>query len=330
MGNATGALSKIAAFTETTYNTTPGTPDGRRLAVQSLALAANEARDNDPTLSGFRGQVRSTAGKRDVSGQAQISVAPESIGFWLAHLIGKPAVTGSGPYTHSFAVDPTGAGALPVGMLVEVDYGAGITAPGRYIRYSGVRVNQAVLKLPNSGFPSMQIDLLGADFDAEATSALDATLTDTGHSAWSAKQIVLELDDGATAVCFESLDVTFGNDLDADRYCVGNGGVRHDLPEGFAILSGQGVIYFDTAALMNKALADLDAKIKITLSRGDGLGTAGNESLVITIPLAVFAANTPPIDGPKGLKMQANFTAHRSTGELGLTAVLKNALAVVY
>jgi hypothetical protein len=330
MGNATGALSKIGAFTETAYNTTPGTPNGRLVAAQQFSLRANEDRENDPTLSGFRGMTRSVAGTRTVSGAAQLSLAPETIGFWLAHLIGKPTVSGTGPYTHSFAVDPTGAGALPAGMLFEVDYGAGITAPGRYVRYSGCRINQAVFDFPTKGFPSAQIDVLGADFDATAVAPLDATLTDTGHSAWSAKQIVAEFDDGALQICLDALKITIGNDLDADRYCVGNGGVRHDLPEGFFQVSGEASAYFDTADLMNKALDDTDGKIVITLSRGDGLGSAGNESLVLTIPHLVFAANTPPIDGPRGLKLQANFTGHRTTGEIAVTAVLKNALSTVY
>lgn len=331
MGNATGALTKIAAFTEDTYNTTPAVPDGRLIAVQSFGLRSNEARATDPTLSGFRGQVRSVADKRDNAGPIVVSIAPEDIGFWLAHLIGTPTTTGSGPYTHSFAVDPSGAGALPAGVLFETDYGSGIATPGRYVRYSGSRMNQGTFAFPAAGGPAtLSMDWMGADFDATAVAALDATLTDTGHSAWSAKQIALEFDDGALEVCMESLSVVMGNDLDADRYCVGNQGVRHDLPEGFFVCTGSSTTYFDTADLMNKALADEDAKIKITLSRGDGLGTAGNESLVITIPLAVFTANTPAIDGPKGLKLGADFTAHRSTGEIGITAVLKNALATVF
>lgn len=330
MPSATGAQARIAGFTETTYNTTPGVPDGRLIAVQNFNVRANEARDQDPTLSGYRGQSRSVAGRREVSGSATVSLAPESIGFWLAHILGKPTVTGAGPYTHSFSIAQSGANALPVGAEFEVDYGANIGTPGRYVLYKGVRVNQAVFNFPTQGPSTAQIDLLGADFDAEGVAPTDATLTDTGHSAWSAKQVTLVLDGGATEVCFESLSVTFGNDLDADQWCVGNGGVRHALPEGFFICTGQGVVYFDTAALMNKALNDEDAAIAITLSRGDGLGTAGNESLVITIPLAVFEANTPPIEGPRGIKFQANFTAHRTTGEIGVTAVLKNALAAVY
>jgi len=43
----------------------------------------------------------------------------------------------------------------------------------------------------------------------------------------------------------------------------------------------------------------------------------------------VFAATTPVISGPKGVRLQASFTAHRTTGEIGVTAVLKSPLATI-
>src|SRR3546814_18331800 len=93
MGNATGALTRIVAFTEDTYNTVPAVPDGRLLAVQNFNLRASEGRESDPTLSGYRGQSRSTAGRREVGGPSLASIAPEDIGFWLAHIIGTPTTT---------------------------------------------------------------------------------------------------------------------------------------------------------------------------------------------------------------------------------------------
>ena len=60
------------------------------------------------------------------------------------------------------------------------------------------------------------------------------------------------------------------------------------------------------------------------------LRTPMDEKLVLTIPNVVFAAGSPPIDGPRGLRLNANFTAHRTTGEIGVTAVLRNALPTVY
>ena len=329
MGNVTGALSTVIGWKETTWNTTPGTPDARRIPLVSFGLRAMEERETDPTLSGYRGQQRSTGGRREVGGAISITVAPETIGFWLANVIGTPVTTGTGPYEHAFAVDPDGAGALPPGVGFQVDYGAGISGAGRYIVYSGCRVNQMTLDIPQNGNITATVDIVGAEYDADNVASLDASPTDTGHNAWKAQKALVVFDGGALSVCLESLQLTFGNDLDVDRWCVGHGGIRHDLPEGQFIAAGQAVAYFDSAALMNKALSDADASLVVTLTKGTGAGTAGNETLVLTVPALVFTVNTPPIDGPRGLKLDASFTAHRTSGEVGVTAVLNNALAAV-
>lgn len=330
MGNVTGALSKVIGWTETTWNVTPGSPNARRIPLVTFGVTDKTDRETDPTLSGFRGQQRSTEGKTDVGGAINVVAAPEDIGFWLAHTIGVPATTGSGPYEHVFAVDPTGSGALPPGMGFEVDYGAGISGAGRYIVYSGCRVKALKMSVPANGNITMQVDVVGAGVDADNVATLDGTPTDTGHNAWKAQKATWVFDEGALQVCLESCELTIDNDLDVDRYCVGHDGIRHDLPEGQFICSGSGVAYFDTAALLNKAAADTDAELVITLTKGTGAGTAGNEELEISIPALVFGREKPAIDGPRGLKQNFTFTTHRTTGEIGITATLKNALAAVH
>lgn len=330
MSQATGATSRILGWDEATYNTTPATPTATVLHVQNFNPKLDEARDADPTLSGYRGQPRSTAGRRDISGQALVTMAPESIGFWLKHLIGTPTDTGAGPYTHTFQPAASGANALPPGIGFEVDYSSRISTPGRYLVYSGCRIAKGTFTFPTQGVPTLQLDIKGADLDANNADTLDASPTDNGHAAWGVKQITVVWDDGAQSVCAESLSVTYDNDLDDGQFCIGNGAVRHALPEGFALVSIQGVAFFDTADLMNAALNDADVKVVITLSKGDGLGTAGNESLVLTLPKLALAATTPAIDGPKGLKLNFSGNAFAPSGaELGVTAVLKNALATV-
>ncbi|RJS04874.1 phage tail tube protein [Xanthomonas sp. CFBP 7698] len=326
MAQATGAKSRVIAVTETTYNEIPATPDAELIYIQTFTLKPSAAREQDPTLSGFRGQARGTLGRREVAGQATVSLAPGSIGFWLKHLIGAPATTGSAsPYTHTFSL----ANPLPAGITFEVDYGAAIAAPGRYMRYSGCRVNQAQFQFQTQGTPSATIDLLGSSSDGTIATSLDATPTDPGHAAWGVSNLALVLDGGTTEVCLESLNVTWSNDLDGDLWCINNGGQRHGLPEGFAIVTGDGVAQFDTPVLLNKALNDQDLAIQVSLTRGTGAGTAGNESLVITIPLSTIDQTAPEISGPRGLKMPFNFVAHRTTGELGVTAVLKNQRATI-
>lgn len=329
MSQVNGAVVRIIGWQETTYNTTPGTPDGHLLYVQNFDLKMDEGRDSDPTISGYRGMQRAVPGRREVSGNALITPAPETVGFWLKNIIGTPTTSGANPYTHTFAVASSGATALPVAMGFEVDYSSRISGAGRFLVYSGCRVAKATFNFPVQGVPTLQVEIKGANVDADNVATLDAAPIDNSHNGWGVKNITLVFDAGGLSVCAESLSLVFDNDLDDSQFCIGNGGVRHALPEGFCMVTGSMVTWFDTAALMNKALADTDLAAVVTLTRGNGLGSANNESLTFTVPVAVITPTTVPVSGPKGLKLNASFSAFREAGELAVTAVLKNAIATI-
>lgn len=323
MPQATGALSKVLGMTQAAIRDISD-PDAEILYIRTFELADNQPLENDPTLAGgFRGNLRGQRSRVDASGSATVSIAP-SIAFWLKHLIGKPTTTGAGPYTHTFQVGG-GANALPAAALFEIDYSSRIAAPGRYVRFQDVRIESAAFAFSTANpFQQATFNLRGAARKALPEDPIDASPTDPGHAAWGVANLALLLDNGATEVCVETLNLNWNNDLDTDLYCLNDGGVRHDLPEGSVSIGGDGVAQFDTPALLAKAVADTSLALKLTFSRGDGLGSSGNESLVITVPLSVIEAPTPGITGPRGLKQNFTFQAYRSGGsEIGVTAVLK-------
>lgn len=329
MSGVSGARVTIGAYDEATYKNVGGSPSGRRLYYSNFNVQPQAGRTVSEVLSGYRGRARSVLDRRSVGGQIATELGPETIGWWLQHLIGTPTTTGTGPYTHTFAVGD-GAQALPPGITFEQDFTSKIAAPGRYMRYKGCRIARGSMTINPNGFIPVSFDVLGADWDNEGTAPLDATLTDTGHRSFSAANVAVALSDGsAIDVCLRSLTLNWSNDLDEDQFCISAGGVRDGLDEGFVSLDGQVTALFDSEAFLRKTLADTDAQLVVTLQRGSGNGTAGNEQLVWTIPDLVFAPTAPTVAGPRGLLMQANWNAHRSSGEIGSTVVLKNALATV-
>lgn len=330
MASVPGSKVVVVAYDETTYKNTAVSPDGLRLSFAQFGVVPDQGRDNSEVLSGFRGRNRSVLGNRSVAGPVQHEVGPESIGFWLKHLIGAPDTTGSGPYEHVFEVGE-GASALPPGITFEQDFTNRIGTPGRYMRYSGCRINRAGFTFNPGGFIAVNFDVIGADWDNSAVAPLDATPTDVGHSSFSAVNVTIALSDGGGPIniCLKNLVLNWENDLDPDQFCISQGGVRDAMDEGFVTISGQITALFDHASVLNKILSDTDATMVITISRGTGDGTAGNEKLVIEIPALVFSASAPAINGPRGLEVQADFTAHRTSGEIGAKATLDNAQATI-
>lgn len=329
MADVRGSNVRITAVPETAYKT-PGA-NGERIYFTQFSVTPDQQRDADPTLAGFRGQARSVDGNRNVQGQWGYAMAPESIGILLKNLIGAPTTSGaSAPYTHVFQTAASGVNALPIGLTFEEDYGTAIAAASRYLQLRGCRFNSGTFTFSPSGVQTMQVDVLGADWQ-KASTPLDATPTDNGHTAFEATGLNIRLGPSGSPlkVCFNQLTLNWSNDLDADKFCISGGGVRDGLPEGFAIVGGSITAFFDHEDLIDQILSGTDTQMEIVLKRGTGAGTAGNEQLTITIPNLVFARTGPTIDGPRGLRLQANFSVHRTTGELGVTFTLLSPIATI-
>lgn len=328
MAMVRGTVVKVQIVPETTFKT-PGAT-GEQLSVVSCGVVPDQQRVQSATLTGLRGQARSVTGQKNVAGPVSVELAPEDIGLLLKHLVGTPTTSGVNPYTHVFVPSNTGATVLPVGFTLQYDYGAAIASASRFLRLNGCRISQGTFNFTPNGTQTLQLDVMGSDF-SQSNTDLDATPVVLGHTNWESVNLSIVVGGGAPFnLCFNSLSVTFNNDLDPDVFCVSGGGVRDSLPEGFCNITGQGVLFFDDEDVIDMILGGADTEIDITLSRGDGLGSAGNESLVIHLGDIVFNKTAPPVDGPRGLRVNASFTAHRiGAAEIDAVVTLKNAISAI-
>ncbi|MCD7096937.1 phage tail tube protein [Stenotrophomonas sp. MMGLT7] len=335
MAQATGALTKITGLTQTALRALPAEPAAEVLYVQTLDFNDNQTIEQDATLGGgFRGELEGEEGRRDASGSAVVTLGT-SIAFWLKHLIGVPATTdlgteeAPGPYQHVFRVSAEQP--MPVAQAIERDFTSRIATPGRYVRNTDVRIESAAFAFATtSPYQQVTFNLRGASKRSLPAAPMDATPADYGHAAFGLAGLSLLLDNGDTEVCVESTTMNWNNDLDTDLYCLNDGGVRHDLPEGTAQITGEGVAQFDTPALLIKAEADESLALRLTFTRGTGAGTAGNEQLVFDIPLSKFLAPTPGVTGPRGLKQNFSWRAYRLGGqEVAVSVTLKSPRAIV-
>lgn len=326
MAQVRGTQVVFGLFNETTYAQVPGAPSGERAYMRTSNLRGSIARIMDETLSGYRGMPPSIAGNTDVQGSIPTVLAPQSCMRWLAHLIGVPTTTGAGPYEHVFAVG-TGALELPPGLLIEADMGPALAAPNRYIRFHGCRIGQAQMRFQPSGFVEANYDIRGSYFTNNAGVALDASLDDFGHRGFSMFTATMERN-GAPIANVADYSVTWSNDLDDSLFVIGGGGRRGALPEGFARISGQLTALYNDSVLLNDAIASNELSLSVTLQNGTGDGSAGNEYFNITVPHLFLEATTPEVPGPRGLRNQFNWSAHRDgSNEIAATVTVRNARA---
>lgn len=322
MPQAKGSNAVVALIPETTYGTDPGAPDGQRLYYTKASLSSTQNRMDSETITASRERVKPFSGNVNVSGSLDMEIGAESIGTLLKNALGTDTPSGAGPYTH--VLTPS---ALPTSFILEKDFGSSISGSGRYEKLNGCRIGRASFGFPTEGACTASFQVTGAKSTLGA-SPLDATLTDSGHTTFSAFEAAIQEGGGAIAVVTQA-SIELDNGLDESVYVLGGAGVRAALPEGFATVSGSITALFDSAALLNKAIAGTESSLKITLSRGTGLGSAGNESIEFFVQQLLFERASPSIEGPNGILITLPFKGYKSGASNALKITLKNAVATL-
>jgi len=291
-----GTSVKRVLYEETAFNTAPGTPSGTLIDALSDGIVASQSLERDETLRVERGQGEPARGNVDVSGPLKTYISPEQTPVLLKHALGAPTATGAGPYVHTFV-----PGDLPVSFRWERDYSRGITGNGAFEQLGGERISGFTLNIPQSGWPTIDWDVKGSSQKLD-NAALDATPTDLGYSPLRALEGVLK-EGGATLAKAVSASIKLDNDLDTERYGIGSG-ERVDMDEGHCMVDVELDVMFDDPALLVKAEAATATSLTYTLSRGDGGGTAGNESVEVQVENLTYERASVPVEGPKGLNIK--------------------------
>lgn len=309
---------------ESAYGQTPGSPSAIKFVPEDFTVKSGQPYIPNEDLDSTRTEREGCFGNQDVSGSVVAKLNAKWMVYWLKHLLGNNATTGSNPYTHTLT-----AAALPEGFEIEVDYGAA-AGNSRYELYKGLRINQANFTFPVSGFATVSFDFVGATSTLSASPA-DATVTDVGHEPFNGHEIALTEGGSALATCTQ-LTMTVANNLETGdtSYALGSGGVRNSLEEGKCRITINGMFKFDNDALLQKAKNATETSLIITVSRGTGLGSSGNESITFTLPQFKYEPTSAEIrrNGPVLIPFKA--TMYRSAGGTApLTIVAKNAIASI-
>lgn len=317
MAQAVGSNSRIIYGEEATFGTAPSwaSTHSRILPFisESLGLKQNLIRSN--AIYSGRNLSRPAIGQKDIGGSIKTELNPY-MGIMLKHIMGSVAtVAGSGLGTHTFKV-----GALPVGLTIE----KGMTDIPYYFLYSGCRVNKATFTMKSEGFCDLDIDIMGAVRAGAGTSA-DTAPVALGHVPFSVSEALITEGGSAVGVVTD-FNFTIENDLDGGNYVIPATGFtfgqRISLPEGRCTVTGKITALFSSTALLTKALASTETALMVTFSRGDGLGTAGNESLSIELPELIYEPSDPQISGPKGIVIDLPFQAYYDNDSDASTAVM--------
>lgn len=317
MPQARGSQSSYTMGDETAYGQDPGSPAANRIYLLSCGLDAPQSLLQSQTLTSARTQAKPDRGNKNPGGPLVAELHSESVCKLLKHAFGALNSTGTDPYVHTFTI-----GDLPAGFFFEKNFGANISG-NNIEKYNGCRVGSMELNIPQEGYPSLTFNVVGANM-TPASALLDATPYDHGVTPFTSASLSTIEEGGSTIGTVRTLKFTLSNDLDEDGFVLGNGGLRAALVEGFAPVTVEAEALFDSVALRDKALNNTATSLRTVFTRGDGLGSSGNESFEMFAETIVYEPFGVPIEGPKGVIQKLKGTGYDATA---LKCIVKNAIS---
>lgn len=320
MAQAKGSSAQVGIQEEVTYKTDP-TPDMTRIHVVSCDLGLDQALEESKTLQSNRNAAEPHRGRKNVPGSMVVELQAYTAKLFKG-LLGSNTTTGTGPYTHTMKV-----GSSVASFVIE----KGFPDISQYFKFNGCKIGKMSMSITDAGPQPMTFGIVGAK-ETPSGSSFDATQTDLGKTLFDGLSIGVIEEGGASVANIVSIDgLTIDNGLDESIYVLGSAGERVSLPEGTVKVTGTVKALFENATLYNKAVNNTESSIKVKYAKGDGGGTAGNESIEFLIPEVKYAPKSPPIAGPNGIYVELPFTGFygNSTEASILQIVLKNTQATI-
>lgn len=320
MAQAKGSSAQVGIQEEVTYKTDPSA-DMTRIHIVSCDLGLDQGLEESKTIQSNRNAAEPFRGRKNVPGSLVVELQAYVAKLWKG-LLGSNTTTGVGPYTHTIKVGTS------IGSFVMEK---GFSDIAQYFKYNGVKIGKASLSITDAGPQPVTFSLIGAKETISGTS-FDATQTDLGKALFDGLSIGTIEEGGSTSAIIVSIDgLTIDNGLDESIYTLGGSGERVALPEGTVKVTGTVKALFENLTLYNKAVNNTESSIKVKYAKGDGLGSAGNESIEFYIPELKYSPKSPPIAGPQGVLVELPFTGfygNDATASI-LQIILKNSQATV-
>jgi hypothetical protein len=209
-------------------------------------------------------------------GTISMDVLDKGFGFWLEHMLGTVATTGSGPYVHT---GTEGGTSSLMGKSFTAQFNAPFNPTGtnQAITFSGGKVKQWTLS--NSVDEDLVLDL-DCDFAAQSTATALATASYPStmtNLTWAGGVITV----GGSSVDVTEVSIEGNNNLNVDRRQIRGNTMEKEPTPGQLEVSASFTADFADLTQWNRVYSLTQAGTQAAFT---GTWTAGTSSLVVTIP----------------------------------------------
>ena len=294
--------------------TTPAAGNYQNIAYYTQSLGSETPLEDDPVLSqnGVRDPNDPAPGLTNHSGDIEVPLDLDQIGFWLTSLLGLPETTDDtgGNYTHVFK---SGAETLPADTI-EIALKANL-----FLQHVGCMVNTLSISTQRqAGYGRVRLGLLGHAENKLTATAAGVPVAGVIERVPAFTGRVL-IGDVAVASVTQA-ELTYANNLE------GHEGLRADgLQSGFdtgvPAFSGSMTLRFTDTALYDQGKAMTADSLEFEWAK------SATKSLSFKSGRAFIEKFKVPVNGPNGVSVNANWRAALDPNEAGkemLIVTLKN------
>jgi hypothetical protein len=247
---------------------------------------------------------------KSVTGSISGPVYPEEFGLLLLGIFGSEAVTGTGPYQHTFTLNSGN----PPSITIQVD------DPVQPRRYLGCQISSLGLTYNAAeGLVTYSADLVGKDMET----ATAGTFSEPGQPPWPGWKASLTLGGQAFAKVMTA-ELTFAREVQ-QVYALANTQLASFRDVGPMEVTGRLTAYFDSDADYNRFLNKTQDAFVLTIG-------SGNAILEVTCTRMDYGDSPAEIDR-FGTNLALNFTLralYNSTDGGPAKVVLTNSTATAY
>lgn len=256
MSNQNYQSTFLSYVAEATPGQTPATPSMLKLRTTNpLAITGNKTLFESEEVYAHRQRQDVRHGLRTVGGNIPTELSYAAFSDWFEALLGGEWSGGA-------------SNVLKVGNNLKT-FTVEQAHPqiGQYLRFLGVTPSQASITINPTGIVTVGWDVLGMDFEREATS-LGAPVDVATHAPFEGLSNAVLTEGGSPIAIVTQLTLTINANKSVSGL-VGSGGA--DVPtDGQVQVTGQLSARFRDASLYNKFEGESETSLSVTLSNPDG------------------------------------------------------------
>lgn len=305
-----GLAAQIGYAAESTPGTAVTVTQFLPLVSESLTNEI-ERMESEGIIAGRRVLATSqwASGKIEISGDIQHELYNRNLGRIFNQMFGTAAVSGSGPYTHTFTPGTLTTKALSV-QIGRPDIGGTVRPFG----FAGVKITSWELAVSEGEIATLGLSVVAMSEDSDGTPALAAASYTSGlvplHFVHGAITI------GGSAVPVKEAKISGDLGLAVERRFLGQANIGEPLEAELRTYDGSLTVEFTNMTQYNRYLDGDEFALVLAF-------TAGADTVTITMNVR-YDGESPQVAGRDILEQNLSFKAIGTTDAAAITAVLVN------